>query len=76
MGVRMTVVDQGFSFGDSEPLRFLALHEVERLTSIKKSTIYLMMKADKFPKNVPITARRKGWIEIILRRPFMLPGIP
>lgn len=53
----------------------LDLPEVERRTSLKKSTIYALMAKDEFPHNVQITARRKGWFSnevqewILSRRP-------
>lgn len=42
--------------------RFLTLHEVEHLTSLRKSTLYAMMKAGAFPRQTKITARRSAWL--------------
>lgn len=39
--------------------RFLALHEVEYLTSLKKSSLYAL--AD-FPRPVRISRRRSAWL--------------
>ena len=43
--------------------RLLKLHEVESLTSLKKSTIYLLMKRGEFPRSVQITPRCIAWPE-------------
>ena len=43
--------------------RLLRLPEVEALTGIKKSTIYLLMKQGKFPPSVAITRRMSAWPE-------------
>jgi prophage regulatory protein len=43
--------------------RLLNLTEVESTTSVKKSTIYSLMRAGKFPQCVVITARRVAWPE-------------
>lgn len=36
-------------------------HEVERLTSLRKTTIYRLMKQDKFPKPLRISSMRVAW---------------
>lgn len=43
--------------------RLLRLPEVEDITGIKKSTIYLLMKQGKFPPSVAITRRMSAWPE-------------
>jgi len=46
--------------------RLLRLPEVEVITGLKKSTIYLLMKkpgADAFPRCVQLTARCVAWPE-------------
>jgi len=43
--------------------RFLRLAEVESVTGLKKSTIYLLMKRGEFPKCVQLTARCVAWPE-------------
>ncbi len=43
--------------------RFLDLNEVKHRTGLGKSTIYNMVGAGSFPKQVAITARRVGWLE-------------
>jgi prophage regulatory protein len=44
-------------------LRLLHRKEVERLTSLTRSTIYSRMEAGTFPKPVPIGPMRVGWVE-------------
>ena len=43
--------------------RLLRLPDVEAVTGCKKSTIYSLMKAGKFPRCVRITARMAAWPE-------------
>lgn len=43
--------------------KFLRLPDVEQLTGCGKSTIYGLMAADKFPKNVKLTRRLSVWRE-------------
>jgi prophage regulatory protein len=42
--------------------RFLSLKEVEYVTSLKKSTIYMLIKRGKFPGQNPVTERRRAWL--------------
>jgi prophage regulatory protein len=44
-------------------LRLLHRKEVERLTSLTRSTIYASMGAGTFPKAVKIGPMRVGWVE-------------
>jgi prophage regulatory protein len=39
----------------------LPLHDVTRITSLSKSTLYRLMDAKRFPQSVKISARRVGW---------------
>lgn len=43
--------------------RFLRLAEVESVTGLKKSTIYLLMKRGEFPRCVQLTPRCVAWPE-------------
>lgn len=43
--------------------RLLRLRDVEAMTGVKKSTIYALMKAGKFPKCVYVTAKAVAWPE-------------
>lgn len=43
--------------------RFLPLAEVERVTSLKKSKLYEMVKAGEFPAQRKVTRRRRAWLE-------------
>jgi prophage regulatory protein len=46
---------------DYQPKRILRRPEVERLTGLGRSTIYLRMSQDTFPKSVPLGGRLVGW---------------
>lgn len=41
----------------------LRLPEVMKRTALKKSTIYFLMAAGRFPKNFKIATRAAGWFE-------------
>ncbi len=41
--------------------RILRRHEVEKLTGLSRSTIYLRMSQGTFPKSVPLGGRLIGW---------------
>ncbi|MFN9726662.1 helix-turn-helix transcriptional regulator [Acidovorax sp.] len=43
--------------------RLVRLPEVEEMTGCKKSTIYELMRAGKFPKSVRLNARMVAWPE-------------
>jgi prophage regulatory protein len=43
--------------------RFLRLSAVEALSGLKKSTIYLLMKRDEFPRSIQISTRCVVWNE-------------
>ncbi len=43
--------------------RILRLPDVERLTSLKKSTIYDLAKKGQFPRQILIHRRMAGWSE-------------
>ena len=43
--------------------RLLRLPEVESVTGLKKSTIYLLMKRGEFPRCVQVTPRCVAWPE-------------
>jgi prophage regulatory protein len=42
--------------------RFLTLVEVERVTSLKKSKLYEMVKEGQFPLQRAVTSRRRAWL--------------
>jgi prophage regulatory protein len=44
-------------------LRFLRLHDVERLTSLKRAAIYARMSRGQFPTSVQISSRCTVWVE-------------
>ncbi|WP_395699936.1 helix-turn-helix transcriptional regulator [Aquabacterium sp.] len=41
--------------------QYLRLPQVEQITGLKKSTIYLLMRRGEFPNAVKITARCTAW---------------
>jgi prophage regulatory protein len=43
--------------------RFLRLPEVEAITGLRKSTLYLLMSRGEFPRSVQITPRCVAWPE-------------
>jgi len=43
------------------PARLIRRAEVEKLTSLSRSTIYLWMSEDRFPKPVLLGARNVAW---------------
>lgn len=43
--------------------RLIRLPEVEGMTGCKKSTIYELMRAGKFPKSIRLSARMVAWPE-------------
>lgn len=45
------------------PERLISRKDVERLTSLKKSSIYSLIAAGRFPTAVKVTLRRRAWAE-------------
>ncbi len=45
------------------PLRFLKLQQVMDKTTLCRSSIYLLIKAGDFPKNVTVMGKHKAWLE-------------
>jgi prophage regulatory protein len=43
--------------------RLLKLAEVEELTALKKTTVYMLMKRDEFPRCVQVTSKAVAWVE-------------
>lgn len=43
--------------------RLLRLPDVEAVTGLKRSTLYLLMRRDEFPKCVQVTPRCVAWPE-------------
>ena len=43
--------------------RILRLNEIKRITGLSRSSIYALMRADKFPQRVSLSARSVGWYE-------------
>ncbi|AWX99291.1 transcriptional regulator [Marinomonas primoryensis] len=44
-------------------MRFLKLQQVMDKTSLCRSSIYNLINAGKFPKNVTVMGKRKAWLE-------------
>lgn len=43
--------------------RLVSSKEMRRLTSLPMTTVYELMKAGKFPKNIKISPKRVAWLE-------------
>ncbi|HOY86988.1 MAG TPA: AlpA family transcriptional regulator [Methylotenera sp.] len=43
--------------------KILRLRAAKELTGLSRSSIYLMMRAGTFPKNISLGARAVGWLE-------------
>jgi prophage regulatory protein len=41
--------------------QLLALPEVEKITALRKSTIYRLIQEERFPKGVCVAARSRRW---------------
>ncbi|MGR5254340.1 AlpA family phage regulatory protein [Vibrio astriarenae] len=44
-------------------MRFLKLQQVMDKTTLCRSSIYNLIKAGDFPKNVTVMGKRKAWLE-------------
>lgn len=44
------------------PLRIIRRHDVEDLTGLSRSTIYLKISRGEFPKPIALGARAVGWV--------------
>ncbi|MEQ6345446.1 AlpA family phage regulatory protein [Vibrio cyclitrophicus] len=44
-------------------MRFLKLQQVMDKTTLCRSSIYILIKAGDFPKNVTVMGKRKAWLE-------------
>ena len=47
----------------SDTIRILRRSQVQDLTGLSRSTIYLQIAAGQFPRSIPLGARSVGWIE-------------
>jgi prophage regulatory protein len=69
---------------ETAPLRLLRMPEVERLTSLKRPTIYARMSKGQFPQAIRISSRCTvwreseilAWIEALPRGTGRPPGSP
>jgi len=43
--------------------KLITFEEVKRRTTAGKTLLYKMIKSGRFPRGIPISARRKGWSE-------------
>ena len=43
--------------------RFIRLPEVQHLTGLSKSLIYLLIKQNQFPKQIELNTRTAAWVE-------------
>lgn len=47
--------------------KFLRRDDVEEITGLRRSTLYLKMKRGEFPKPVPLGTRGVAWVESEIR---------
>ena len=45
-----------------EPVEFIPIREVTRITSLSKKVVYRLMHDGRFPRQVPLSPRRVAWI--------------
>ena len=45
-----------------EPVEFIPIREVTRMTSLSKKVVYRLMHDGQFPRQVPLSPRRVAWI--------------
>jgi prophage regulatory protein len=48
----------------NNPVRMLRLPEVVRRTALSRSQIYRLIELGTFPRQVPLSERAAGWIEV------------
>ena len=53
---------------DEQPIEFIRLLEVKRLTGLSTSTIYRMSASGTFPKQVKLGAKAVAWIKSEVQR--------
>lgn len=46
---------------NATPLRLLRRHEVERQTGLARSSLYDLIRADRFPRPVALTTTARAW---------------
>jgi prophage regulatory protein len=46
----------------AEPVEFIPISEVTRLTSLSKKVVYRLISEGQFPRQVPLSTRRVAWI--------------
>lgn len=49
---------------DEQPIEFIRLREVKRLTGLSTATIYRMAVSETFPKQVKLGAKAVAWIKV------------
>ncbi len=47
----------------AKPMRLMSLKEVTARTTLSKSSVYELMKEDRFPKQVRLGNRSVAWVE-------------
>lgn len=48
---------------ETTTLRLISRKKVEQITSLSRSSIYLLMSKDRFPKPIQIGDQRVAWVE-------------
>jgi prophage regulatory protein len=49
--------------GDAVALRLISLREVMRMSSLSRSTIYDLIRVQRFPAPIRVTERRSAWVQ-------------
>ncbi len=45
-----------------EPVEFITIKDVVRMTSLSKPVLYRMIQRNEFPRQVPLSPRRVAWM--------------
>lgn len=46
----------------NQPVEFIPIREVVRMTSLSKPVVYRLIRVGAFPRQVPLSPRRVAWI--------------
>lgn len=46
----------------TEPVEFITIKDVVKMTSLSKPVVYRMISRDEFPRQVSLSPRRVGWV--------------
>jgi prophage regulatory protein len=52
----------------NQPVEFINIKDVVRMTSLSKPVVYRMIRRNEFPRQVSLSARRVAWIRSEVER--------